>query len=370
MALKYLIRKEFLQIRRNVFLPRLIMVFPIMIMCVMPWVMNMEVKNIVVDVVDNDRSSASQQLVHRIEASDYFVFGGQKSSYASALEDVEKSDADVIVEIPQNFERDLLRGEKPQVLVAANAVNGTKGSMGSQYMSNIISRHIASLASAKGGVGQQTAVQSLVSVLYLYNKHLNYKLFMIPSLMAILIMLMCGFLPTLNIVGEKEAGTIEAINVTPVKKWEFILAKLIPYWVIALVVMTVCFILAWLVYGITSAGNLALVYLIAMLLAFVFSGLGLVISNYNDTMQQAVFVMWFCVICLLLLSGLFTPVRSMPDWAYATTYINPMHYFIDAIRTVFVRGGGFGSIAKQVLALAVIACVMNVWAVASYRKNS
>ena len=125
MALKYLIRKEFLQIRRNAFLPRLIMVFPIMIMCVMPWVMNMEVKNI---VVDNDRSSASQQLVHRIEASDYFVFGGLKDSYAYALEDVEKSCADIIVEIPRHFERGLVRGENPQALIAANAVNGTKGS--------------------------------------------------------------------------------------------------------------------------------------------------------------------------------------------------------------------------------------------------
>ena len=193
---------------------------------------------------------------------------------------------------------------------------------------------------------------------------------MIPSLMAILIMLMCGFLPALNIVGEKESGTIEAINVTPVSKADFILAKLIPYWLIALVVMTVCFVLAWVVYGITSAGNLGLVYLLAMLLAFIFSGLGLVISNYNETMQQAVFVMWFIVVCLMLLSGLFTPVRSMPHWAYLTTYVNPMHYFIDAIRTVFVRGGDFTAVAHQVLALGIIAVLMNAWAVVSYRKNS
>ena len=126
MTLKYLLRKEFLQIRRNAFLPRLILVFPIMIMCVMPWVMNMEVKNIVVDVVDNDRSTTSVQLLHRIEASDYFVFGGQKASYRDALDDVENSKADVVVEIPPHFERDLVRGEKPQILVAANAVNGTR----------------------------------------------------------------------------------------------------------------------------------------------------------------------------------------------------------------------------------------------------
>ncbi len=373
MTLRYLIQKEFLQIRRNAFLPRLIFIFPIMIMCVMPWVMNMEVKNIMVDVVDNDRSTMSAQLVHRIEASKYFIFHGQKDSYSMAMEDVENSTADAIVEIPPHFERDMMQGKSPKVLVATNAVNGTKGNMGNAYLSSIISQH--AMATPKtNAILLSTDVGEIstdaVSVLYLYNKNLNYKLFMVPSLLAILVMLMCGFLPALNIVGEKERGTIEAINVTPVSKLDFILAKLIPYWLIAMMVMTVCLILAWLLYGITSAGNIALLYLLAMLLAFVFSGLGLTISCYNDTMQQAVFVMWFCVVCLLLLSGLFTPVRSMPHWAYLTTYINPMHYFIDAIRTVFVRGGDFGSIAHQVLALGIIAIVMNVWAVMSYRKNS
>ncbi|MDY2829244.1 MAG: ABC transporter permease [Sodaliphilus sp.] len=360
-TLKYLIEKEVLQIRRNKFLPRMILVFPIMIMCVMPWVMNMEIKNIVVDVVDNDRSTLSAQLVHSIEASDYFKFGGLKASYGEALDDVENSTADVVVEIPHGMECDMVRGEEPQILVAVNAVNGTKGSIGSSYMGGLITEKVAPTLSA---------LQGKVSVLTLYNKHSNYKLFMIPSLIAIIMMLMCGFLPALNIVGEKEKGTIEAINVTPVSKGSFILAKLIPYWIMGLVVMTVCLVLSWALYGITSAGSLWLVYLLAMLLALMFSGFGLVVSNHNDTMQQAVFVMWFCVVCLLLLSGLFTPVRSMPHWAYLTTWVNPMCYFIDAVRTVFVRGGNLGSVAHQVLALIAFATAMNVWAVVSYKKNS
>ena len=193
---------------------------------------------------------------------------------------------------------------------------------------------------------------------------------MIPALLAIVMMMMCGFLPALNIVGEKESGTIEQINVTPVSKWAFILSKLIPYWLIALLVVSVCLVLAWLVYGISCQGPLLLVYLLAMLLALFFSSLGLVVSNYSDTLQQAILVMWFFIVCLMLLSGLFTPVRSMPSWAYATTYVNPMHYFIDAVRTVFVRGGGWESIWRQVAALAVVASVMAAWAVMSYRKNS
>ncbi|MBQ1759586.1 MAG: ABC transporter permease [Prevotella sp.] len=364
--LKYLLQKEFLQIRRNPFLPKLIFVFPIVIMCVMPWVMNQEVKNIRVSVVDNDRSTMSQRLVHSIEQSNYFIFSGQQPSYDAALKEIEKSRTDIVLVIPPNFSRDLTLsngggGESPTVLIAANAVNGTKGGIGSSYLSQIVTANVNP---------EIATIQSKVSTLFLYNKHLNYKVFMIPALLAIVMMLMCGFLPALNIVSEKETGTIEQINVTPVSKWAFILAKLIPYWLIGLFIVTVCLLLAWAVYGITCQGPLWLVYLLAMLLALFFSSLGLLISNYSDTMQQAIFVMWFFVVCLMLLSGLFTPTRSMPDWSYATTYVNPMHYFIDAVRTVFVRGGGFSGIAHQVLALTCFALFMGSWAVVSYKKNS
>ena len=367
MMIKYLIQKEFLQIRRNAFLPKLIIMFPIVIMCVMPWVMQMEVKNIVVDVVDIDHTVESQRLVQQIAASNYFIFGGQKATYAEAMKDIEKGRADVILEIRDG-----------KYLIAANAVNGTKGSMGSAYLSQIIRTAPQPLSVRKGSgysQGQQVSAPSLTGragggSLLLYNKGQNYKLFMIPALFAIVMMLMTGFLPTLNIVGEKEAGTIEQMNVTPVSKWSFILAKLIPYWLIALFVITVCLLLAWLVYGITPAGPVWLIYVLSMLLALFFSSFGLIVSNYSDTMQQAVFVMWFFVVSIMLLSGLFTPTRSMPQWAYLTTYINPMHYFIDAIRTVFIRGGGLYETFHQVLALVGIGTLMGCWAVQSYKKNS
>ncbi|MBO4785618.1 MAG: ABC transporter permease, partial [Prevotella sp.] len=243
MMLSHLIHKEFLQIRRNAFLPRLIIMFPIVIMCVMPWVMSMEVKNIRVSVVDNERTTQSQQLVHAIEASRYFIFCGKKPSYQAALAEVEKGDADIILEIKDG-----------RYLIAANAVNGTKGGMGSAYLSQIIleSPKLGDNRGLNKGMSiSSSSSQVGVEPLFLYNKNQNYKLFMIPALLAIVMMLMTGFLPTLNIVGEKEAGTIEQINVTPVSKWAFILSKLIPYWFIALFVVTVSLVLAWAVYGIT-----------------------------------------------------------------------------------------------------------------------
>lgn len=361
MTIKYLLRKEILQIKRNPFLLKLIFIYPIIIMCVMPWVTNMEVQNVVVDIVDNDHSATSSRLVHRIEASNYFIFNEQKSSYNEALKDIEKSKADLVLVIPNNYEKDIINGRTPEILVAANAVNGTKGAMGANYITQIITINQHS---------DLSTLTSKLSVFYLHNRSLNYKLFMIPALMGLLVMMLCGFLPALNIVGEKEAGTIEQINVTPVSKWIFILAKLIPYWLIAIIVMAVCFVLAWAIYGITCQGNILYVVLITLFMALFFSSVGLIVSNYSNTMQQALFVMWFLVVCMMLLSGLFTPVRSMPQWAQRINFFNPMTYYVNSLRTIFIRGGTFASIVKEVCVLFAFALITGYWAVLSYKKNS
>ncbi len=364
MTIKYLLEKEFRQIMRNTFIPKMIVMFPIIIMCVTPWVTNLEIKNIIVSVVDNDHSSISSRLIHRIEASDYFIFAGTERSYEDAMKKIDMCKTDVAVVIPENYERDITNGRLPRILVSANAVNGTKGSMGSAYLTNIINDNLKEAVHANTAVNKEK-----LTTFSLYNKGQDYKVFMIPALMAILIVMFCGFLPALNIVGEKENGTIEQINVTPISKSTFIIAKLIPYWIISMIVMTICFLLSWIVYGITPEGNILLLYMLAMLLALTFSGIGLVISNYSRVMQQAMFVMWFVMVCMILLSGLFTPVSSMPDWAICITTINPMKYFIDGMRTVFIKGGTFGNILPQTTALAVFAAAANTLAIYSYKKN-
>lgn len=364
MTIKYLLEKEFRQIMRNTFIPKMIVMFPIIIMCVTPWVTNLEIKNIIVSIVDNDHSSISSRLIHRIEASDYFIFAGTERSYEDAMKKIDMCKTDVAVVIPENYERDITNSRLPRILVSANAVNGTKGSMGSAYLANIINDNLKEAVHANTAVNKEK-----LTTFSLYNKGQDYKVFMIPALMAILIVMFCGFLPALNIVGEKENGTIEQINVTPISKSTFIIAKLIPYWIISMIVMTICFLLSWIVYGITPKGNILLLYMLAMLLALTFSGIGLVISNYSRVMQQAMFVMWFVMVCMILLSGLFTPVSSMPDWAICITTINPMKYFIDGMRTVFIKGGTFGNILPQTTALAVFAAAANTLAIYSYKKN-
>lgn len=353
MMLRYLIEKEFKQILRDSFLPRLILLFPCMIILVMPWAATMDVDHVRIAVVDNDRSPSSERLVHRIEASSYFQLTGRWGSYYLGHRSIEKDEADLLLEIPRGFEKEQVNGRSASVLIAANAVNGMKGSLGSSYLQQILSPGA-----------------SAASVRYFFNPYLDYKVFMIPALMTMVLVMLCGFLPALNIVGEKEKGTIEQMNVTPVSRFNFILAKLLPYWGIGFVVLTLCMLLAWLVYGLTPTGNVLSIYAAAVVFIFVVSGLGLTISNYSATMQQAMFVMWFCMLVFILMSGLFTPISSMPGWAQYLTYVNPLRYFMEIMRMVYLKGSSFSDILPQAGILSGFAVVLYTWAIVSYKKQA
>lgn len=365
--LRYLIEKEFKQFLRNPFLPRLVVVFPVMIMFIMPWVATLDIRDVNVTVVDNDRSPTSQRLIGKIGASTYFNLRAASPTYDDAFALLEYGRVDLILEIPRGFERNIARGEGTDVLIAVNAVNGTKGSLGGSYMSAIVSGFGAEMAADRGFSAPQ---QVALSVQNLYNPTLNYRFFMIPALVAILIILLCGFFPALNIVGEKEAGTIEQINVTPVGKLQFILAKLIPYWAMGLVVLTLAFLIAWLVYGLVPAGSFAAIYTVTAVFILAMSGFGLLVSTFSQTMQQAMFVMFFFMMIFMLMSGLFTPVRSMPDWAQWISACAPPRYFVEAMRGVYLKGSTLTTLWPQLAALAGFALLFNALAIASYRKRS
>lgn len=368
--LKYLIEKEFKQIFRNPFLPKMIFIMPCMMMLVLPWAASMEIKNINLSVVDSDRSPYSDRLVRKAGASGYFQLTDVSDSYAQAMESVESGRADIILEIPADFEQELIKEGKADVLISSNAVNGTKGGLAASYLTTIVSDFAGEVRGEWSSGGEVSAPVVTVVPQNRFNPHLDYQRFMVPAFMVTLLTLLCGFLPALNIVGEKEAGTIEQINVTPVGKFTFIFAKLVPYWVVGFVVLTLCFVLAWLVYGVVPAGHFATIYACAVLFVLAVSGLGLIISNYSATMQQAMFVMYFFMIVLLLISGLFTPISSMPGWAQWITVFNPLKYFIQVMRMVYLKGSSLSDLTVQISALGGFALVLNLWAVLSYRKSS
>ena len=378
MMLKYLLEKEFKQFFRNSFLPRLVVIFPAMIMLVIPWITTMDIKDISIVIVDLDRSTSSEQLVKDIDASPYFLLRDVTDNYDAALGKIEYGLADAIVEIPHGFEKDLIVKRTAPVQLSINTVNGTRGILGGSYlgaiMANFSKRFLSEnqmpmLMDTQAAMATMNTPRIELITQNRYNPLLDYKLYMIPAFMVIILIIMCGFLPTLNIVSEKERGTIEQMNVTPVSKFMFILAKLLPYWLMGIVILSICMVLAYFVFGLYPKGNILIIYLFSFLFILSISGLGLVISNNSNTMQQAMFVMFFFVMLFQLMSGLLTPIRSMPEWAQWITVFNPPRYFIQMMRLIYLKGGSITDLSTEFFALLGFVLFFGFWAVISYRKR-
>jgi len=369
--LKYLLEKEFKHFVRNPFLPKLIIIFPIMIMLVMPWVTTLDIKNINIVIVDSDHSPTSERLIRDINMSGYFHLKDITDNYEKAMSNIEYGTADIILEIPSNFEKDLTNTFTAPVQISINTVNGTKGALGGSYLGQILLNFTVNLTQLKGNDHPAKDMMQRLELITQnrFNPYLDYKIFMIPALMIILLIVLCGILPALNIVSEKECGTIEQINVTPIPKFLFIISKLIPYWIVGFFIMSICMLLAYFVYGLAPTGNILVIYLFAFLFILAISGFGLVISNYSSTMQQALFVTFFFIMIFQLMSGLLTPIRSMPEWAKMITIIIPPKYFIHAIRLLYLKGSAFSDLLTDFFALLGFVCFFSAWAVFSYRKS-
>lgn len=364
--LKYLLEKEFKQFFRNKMLPKLVLMFPIMVLAIYPWVTTFEVKNITVTVVDSDNSMLSRRLSNKIKGSDYFELANVTAAYPEALEDVEKGRADVVLNIPACFEESLLTQSAPLMQISANAVNGIKGNLGSSYLNSIINDFVREVSLEKG-VNPTPPVEIIVR--NRYNQTLDSKKFMIPALVSIILIILCGFFPALNIVSEKETGTIEQMNVTPISRSAFIIAKLIPYIVMGFVSITIAFALAFVVYGYAPQGSFFTIYGASFLFILVISALGLVISNHSSTMLQAMLVMFFFVMFFILMSGLLTPINSMPEWAQKVARMNPPRYLINIMRSVYMKGGTIIDNLNNFVALIGFGIAFWIWAILSYRKQ-
>ena len=370
MMLKYLIEKEFKQITRNSFLPRMIVMLPIVALIIYPFAANFEVKNIALSVLDHDKSSYSQELIQKIQASGYFKITDVSSSYEEALISIELDESDIILDIPSNFQSNFIREKQASVMISANAVNGNKGGLGSAYLSGVINDFNADIRTELAGGRSKDLKQGLEIVpLYRYNPTLKYEVYMVPALMVMILAMICGFLPALNIVGEKESGTIEQINVSPIKKYIFILSKLIPYWLIGYFVLTIGMLIAMFFWKLIPQGSVLTIYFFATLFIVAFSGFGLVISNYAVNMQQAMFMMFFFVLTFIFLSGLYTPVENMPIWAQRISDFSPLKYIIQVLRMVYLKGSGVSDLTRPLLALVSFAVFFYSWAIISYRKT-
>ncbi|MCB0760715.1 MAG: ABC transporter permease [Flavobacteriales bacterium] len=371
-ALPHIIRKEFTQISRNKVMIPLLFFMPIVQLVVLSYAADFEVKNLNLAIVDYDQSESSRHLIQKFTASGYFTLVGSFRNVKDGTNVIEKEVADLVLICPQHMERNLENMRVAEVQLLFNAVNNQKAGVASSYCQQVISafnnEHLRQLA-MESTTSTPARLTVDVRESFWYNAQLDYKTFMVPGILAILVTMLTAFLSSINIIREKEMGTIEQLNVTPISKMEFILGKIIPFWIIGMVVMSFGLVIAWLMFGIGVTGNILTLFSFVAIYLIAILGIGILISTVTETQQQAMFVTWFFMVIFLLLSGLFTPVDSIPEWARALNLVNPIKYFVEVMRSIMLKGSSLSDLNSHFLVMTVFALGFNLMAMRSYRKT-
>jgi ABC-2 type transport system permease protein len=370
----FLVRKEFLQIFRDHTTVVQIFLIPVVQLLVLANAATFDLKRTSVLIVDEDRSTVSKGLVHRLEGGRQFQVSRLVSSAAGVDQALLDREVTAVIHIPRRFEKDLVQYRRAPVQLILNAEEGAATGIVQSSATAILSAYARELDLTLPVIapthGKVRVAPLDLRTKRLFNPARNYKHYMVPALMVSLTTIIGLLLTAQNITRENELGTLEQLNVTPMTKVQFIAAKLIPFWLLSLVIFSIGLTIGKLVFGIPMRGNLLLVFLAAMVYLIVVLGMGLWISTITRTQQQAMFVAFFVILIFLLMGGLFTPVDSMPRWAQLVAEVNPVKHFVFIMRAVLVRGAGLETVGAPILGLAAAGAAVLSLAVRRYSKSA
>lgn len=363
----YIVQKEFLQIARDKFLRAAIIIVPVMQMLVLVYAATFEMKDIKIHFVDQDKTMASTDLINKFAASPFFIAVDYSGDVLRGKENLHKNIADVVCVIPQDFSKDLQTKSSPKIQLLLNSINGSKAELSAVYCKAVIRDYSMQILSESGFVNNAPSIE--VNNRFWYNPDLNYRIFMAPGILVILVTIIGWMMTGMNLVKEKEQGTIEQLNVTPIKKYQFIAGKLLPFLIIGLFDLVFGLTIARLLFKVPVEGSLFTLFTFASIYLIAVLGIGLFISTISNTQQQVLFVSFFFVMIFVMMSGLFTSVDNMPEWGQKLNIINPMAYFIKVIRMILLKGSGFTDIYKELIAISIYAVCSNTLAIWRYRKT-
>jgi ABC-2 type transport system permease protein len=378
-----LARAEVLHVTRDRASLVQVILLPLIQLLLLSNVATFEIKRSPVYVVDFDHTSTSRGVASRLGSSGFFDVVGQSGSPDSANDAMLSGRATLVVTIPHDFERSLVRTGTAPIGLDVNAEKGSAAGIVQSYASQILTDYSHELSAeihpnlgtiAEGPPDEQapragvprieTRIQSR------YNPTLNYKHYMVPGILVALVTMIGTLLTAQNIAREREMGTLEQLNVTPITRAEFITAKLLPFWVLALVDLALGLLVGHLVFGVPIRGSVVLLLASAGVYLIVALAIGLLISTGVETQQQAMFVSFFILMIYLLMSGLLTPIDSMPHWVQVLSELNPVRHFVSISRAVLVKGAGLADIARPLAILAVYGVAVLGLAIRLYHKRT
>ena len=361
-----LARAEVLHVIRDRATLAQVFISPIVQLLILANAATFQIRNTDVYIVDLDRTTMSRGLVTRLQAAGHFQVQDASPSIERAYEAMLAGTVTLAVVIPHEFERSIVRTGQAPIELAVNAEKGSAAGIVQAYATRIITNYANELSGPGSGGRRPAAID--VSVRSRYNATLNYTHYMVPGILVALVTIIGTLLTAQNIAREKELGTLEQLNVTPITRGQFIAGKLLPFWVLGLVELGLGLTIGFLVFDIPMRGSLWLLFGVAAVYLLVALGVGLWISTVVETQQQAMFVSFFIINIYLLMSGLFTPIDSMAPWVQVVTQINPVRHFVAISRAILVKGAGPMEIAQPFLVLAATAVVVLTFAIRQHHK--
>ena len=371
MRLVHLVWKEFLELRQNPRLFGLVIVAPIIQLTMLGYAATTDVKDVPVVVADGDRSPASRRLVERFDASRNFTVIDVVPTIREVDPYLQRGDAWIALAIPQGYGAAVEEGRSIALQAVADGSDSNSTTVALGYATSLIGEYAGELASSpsSGAPGQAPAIDLRVRVWF--NPQLESRFFMIPGVLALLLLLITANLAAMAIVREKELGTLEQLNVTPLRRWELIVGKLLPYGVIAFIDVLLVTAVAVFWFEVPFRGSFLLLLGTSLLYVFCTLSLGLFISTISDTQQQAMMTATFFFLTpMIYLSGFIFPIENMPPVIQYTTYLIPLRYFLVIVRGIFLKGIGLDLLWPQAAALAAWGSVVLALAVARSRKRT
>jgi ABC-2 type transport system permease protein len=376
-AILFLARAEVLHVVRDRATLAQVLVMPILQLLILSNAATFQVTNTPTYVVDIDRSSLSRGLIDRFRASGHFRVDEQSVSPELANEALLRGDVTMVLTIPHDFETAIVRTGTAPIQLSVNAEKGSAAGIVQAYASNIAAAYASELDAARGADAasdgpppRRGASRIDVRLRSWYNPSLDYRDYMVPGILVALVTLIGTLLSAQNIAREKELGTLEQLNVTPITRGQFIAAKLLPFWTLGMINLAIGLLVAGVVFGVPMRGSLWLLFGSAAIYLVAALAIGLWISSVVDTQQQAMFVTFFVMNIYLLMSGLFTPIDSMAPWVRVVSEINPVRHFVTISRAILMKGAGPAEIARPLLTLTVFGAVTLALAIRQYSKRA
>ncbi|WP_319560801.1 ABC transporter permease [Marispirochaeta sp.] len=363
-----MVKKELLQLKADKFYLRFLIFAPLLQLIVLGHALTTETTNVPTLIADLDRTAVSREFVRAVSTNERFNVIGHVTDYASLTDAIQRWEASVGIYIPPGYTSDLECDGSTELLVLLDSVDGNKALSAYGYLQQIAVREGKILAPVPAVI--QSSDRPILNYRYLFNPELKNSAYMVPGIVVVIVTIITLMIGAMSLVREKEVGTLEQLMVTPINRAQLILGKLIPFLLYAFIEVTVILKVAGFVFGLSLAGSLATLYLALFLYLFSTLGLGLLVSSIAATQQQALFLAWFFMIFMILLSGFLIPVANMPGWLQTLTLANPLRFMMTTVREIYLKATPLSLLADQLIPLSLLGGAIFSISVLTFRKHS